>query len=527
MFNDTMLLVVDDEETICQGCQRILTPAGFRVDTATDAQEGLNLAVENEYAAVLLDIRMPQMDGIEFLERLRKTKPDVPVIIITGYPSIASAAAAMQLGAVDYVMKPFTPRAITRAVGRLLGSQDIKEQSEPGPGPPSAQPWIPVAQEFRYWHESWFQPLKGGALRVGAMLPRARGGTVEAVWPPRVGWTVYQGLPLAGATITGSFHLTVPSPISGVVAARNNLLFERPSVLWDDPCGNGWIACVRPTRLEKETGNCKLRQVVLANANKTSAREQSKQLLSLGCQVTIAESPGDVGPALQQHPDCNVLIVDTESFEEHGPGLVGRIKAATPSTKIVAIASRRCRWESAYREQGIFYYAVDPFGDNEIVDIIDAVFRPQAPRHPQAKHRTDSSQSVGRICITTRAGKRVGLVAENGLLRRDLGLGRHIMQRLADETCAVKTMSGTGSISTAIHEATSTCERALILLARDVGRLPGSLVREEFVPASEKKAGKATTLIIQRASSRDDPLDFDARTTGALAEHIVHELTLP
>lgn len=526
MFNDTKLLVVDDEETICRGCQRVLTAKGYQVETVNDARRGLNLAVEHDYAAVLLDIRMPQMNGFEFLEKLRETKPDVPVIIITGYPDVASAASAMRLGAVDYVTKPFTPGIITRSVQRLLRPREIEKPTEYGDVSSSIPRCVPVAQEFRYWGESWFQPVKGKAPRVGAMLPRAPGGTVEAVWPPRVGWMVYQGLPLAGVTIAGRSHITVPSPISGEIVASNELLFENPSVLWDDPCGNGWIARIRPTRFEEEAKSCKLRRVVLANGDKISACEQSAQLLSLGCHVTIAEGLGDVGPALQRDPDCNVLMIAADSFDEHGPELAGRIGAAKPSMRIVVIASRRCRWESAYREQRILYYAVDPFSDDEIVDIVDAAFRPQTPRRPHVKQGQASSESVVGVCVRRPDGEQVRLVAENGLLDQELGLGRHIMHKLADRASSVETTPGSRSISTAINQATSSCEHVLILLARDVGRLPGSLVREEFVPASEQKAGKVTNLIIQRASSAGYSLDFDTRTTAALAEHIVHEMTL-
>ena len=525
MFNDATLLVVDDEDSICRGCQRILTPEGFRVETTNDAGKGLSLAAKNDYAAILLDIRMPQMDGIEFLERLRKSKQNLPVIIITGYPSVASAASAMQLGAVDYVTKPFTPRAITRAVRRVLKPREIEKDRASELALPRLRSWIPATTEFRYWDESWYQPVKGGALRIGAMLPRAQGGTVEAVWTPRVGWNVYQGLPLAGATIKGSLHFTVPSPVTGEVVASNDLLLECPTLLWDDPCGNGWIACVRPTRFEEEAKNCKLRRVILANADQALARQQSAQLQSLGCHVTIAENLGSVGPALQQNPDCNVLMMHADSFGEHGPELVARIKAATPSIRTVVLASRGCKWESTYREEKIFYYAVDPFADTEIVDIVDAAFRPQMPRRPRNKQRRAPSTSMGRICLTKRDGEKTVLVAEKGLLQRDLGLGLHIIDRLADQGDSVETAPDRRDISNAIEEAACSCTQVLILLARDLGRLPGSLVREESAPAPHGGTGTVTTLIAQCASYAGDPLDFDLRTTASLAEHIVHEMT--
>ena len=126
MIGDMRLLVVDDEDTICRGCQRIFSREGFRVETSADAQEGLELAEGNDYAAILLDLKMPGMDGIRFLEELRKTKPDVPVIIMTGYGDVPSAASAMRLGAADYITKPFKPEEITQAVRRLLRPEDTE-----------------------------------------------------------------------------------------------------------------------------------------------------------------------------------------------------------------------------------------------------------------------------------------------------------------------------------------------------------------------------------------------------------------
>ena len=134
MLNDTRMLVVDDEEVICHSCRRLFSRQGFRVETSSDALEGLSLAISNDYAVILLDIKMPVLDGIQFLQALRKTKPDVPVILVTGYPSAQTRATAERLGATDYVSKPFTPEQITRAV------QERLNHSPKGRGPrPSAR----------------------------------------------------------------------------------------------------------------------------------------------------------------------------------------------------------------------------------------------------------------------------------------------------------------------------------------------------------------------------------------------------
>src|SRR3974390_3058874 len=123
MSDALKLLVVDDEEVICEGCRRIFNRQGFEVEKCSDACQGLSLAKQNNYSAILLDIKMPTMDGIAFLESLRQQKADVPVVLMTGYPSIPNAASAIRLGASDYVTKPFTPEEISQAVHRPLQSQ--------------------------------------------------------------------------------------------------------------------------------------------------------------------------------------------------------------------------------------------------------------------------------------------------------------------------------------------------------------------------------------------------------------------
>lgn len=120
MFDTPTLLVVDDEGGICRACRRILKQAGFRVHVSRDARIGLGRAIAEDYSAILLDIKMPEMDGFQFLEQLHKEKQDLPVVMMTGYPSIRIAASVVRLGASDYITKPFTPEQITKSVRRML-----------------------------------------------------------------------------------------------------------------------------------------------------------------------------------------------------------------------------------------------------------------------------------------------------------------------------------------------------------------------------------------------------------------------
>lgn len=114
------LLVVDDEEVICESCRRIFGGQGFRVDTSTDPRTGLRMAEQNHYDIIVLDVKMPQMDGIRFLERLREIKSAVPVVMISGRTGEAADAAVARFGSAQYLAKPFTPSEIMQAVRRSM-----------------------------------------------------------------------------------------------------------------------------------------------------------------------------------------------------------------------------------------------------------------------------------------------------------------------------------------------------------------------------------------------------------------------
>ncbi|OHB66021.1 MAG: hypothetical protein A2V70_13305 [Planctomycetes bacterium RBG_13_63_9] len=132
MFDTPTLLVVDDEGDVCRACRRILRQAGFRVHVSRDARIGLGRAIAEDYSAVLLDVQMPEMDGFQFLELLHNEKQDLPVVIMTGYPSIPTAVSAVRLGASGYITKPFTPEQITQSVRRMLDSGQMERPCPEG-----------------------------------------------------------------------------------------------------------------------------------------------------------------------------------------------------------------------------------------------------------------------------------------------------------------------------------------------------------------------------------------------------------
>ncbi len=112
------VLVIDDEESIRAGCGQTLGEQGYRVLTAENGAEGLSLFERESFDIVILDLKMPGIDGMDVLSRIRELDPGIVVVVITGYATVESAVEAMKLGAYDFLPKPFTPEALLAIVAR-------------------------------------------------------------------------------------------------------------------------------------------------------------------------------------------------------------------------------------------------------------------------------------------------------------------------------------------------------------------------------------------------------------------------
>jgi two-component system, NtrC family, nitrogen regulation response regulator NtrX len=100
------ILIIDDEKAIRKTLCEILSYEGYKMDEAGDGEEGLKKFREKDYDVILCDIKMPKIDGIEFLEKAKETNPDIPIIMISGHGTIETAVEAVKKGAYDYISKP-------------------------------------------------------------------------------------------------------------------------------------------------------------------------------------------------------------------------------------------------------------------------------------------------------------------------------------------------------------------------------------------------------------------------------------
>ncbi len=110
------VLVIDDELIITKSCERTLIPEGYEVRIAASGKEGIKFLEKESFGVILLDLKMPDMDGIEVLKVIMERWHDTKVIIITGYSTVETAVQALRLGAFNHIEKPFTPNALLAAV---------------------------------------------------------------------------------------------------------------------------------------------------------------------------------------------------------------------------------------------------------------------------------------------------------------------------------------------------------------------------------------------------------------------------
>jgi len=118
------VLVIDDEAIVRISSKRTLAPEGYEVKLAESGKEGIEILGNETFDLILLDLKMPDMDGIEVLKVIMERWPGTKVIIVTGYSTVETAVQALRLGAYNHIEKPFTPDSLLTAVREAFEQKD-------------------------------------------------------------------------------------------------------------------------------------------------------------------------------------------------------------------------------------------------------------------------------------------------------------------------------------------------------------------------------------------------------------------
>lgn len=124
------ILIVDDEDVICSVIARRLQKEGYLCETANNGKQGLNLFYRESFSLIISDIKMPEMNGIEFLKRVKSIHPKMRFIILTAFPDIDLAVDAIRLGANDFILKPADLELVVFSVKRVLESKRLEDEIE-------------------------------------------------------------------------------------------------------------------------------------------------------------------------------------------------------------------------------------------------------------------------------------------------------------------------------------------------------------------------------------------------------------
>jgi CheY-like chemotaxis protein/glycine cleavage system H lipoate-binding protein len=245
------VLVIDDEKVVLDAIRRILRQSDLEIDTAQSAAAALELLATSSYKLVITDLMMPGMDGLQLLRHLRDSGVKTAAIMITGYPSIQTALYAKQLGAFEYVTKPFTRQELRSVVIRAIRAEAV--------GGPQAEPVSPSVAGVPIYYlpaHSWAKIEPDGTVRLGMARTFALTvGEIARLQLPGRGDLVEQGRECAVVQATDGVDHSVHSPLSGTVLEINTDVLDNPSLASRDPEHVGWLLRLMPKDLDAELPN--------------------------------------------------------------------------------------------------------------------------------------------------------------------------------------------------------------------------------------------------------------------------------
>jgi len=262
------ILAVDDEEIILDSFRKILVLAGYSIDTVERGSEVLGLIRQNDYDFVFTDLRMPEMDGVEVTKAVKHLRPDIDVIVITGFASIETAVETVKFGAVDYIQKPFAEDELLEFVKTaLIRRQDnLEKQMRPKirlikPGTSESRSKFELnvpGGVFISPQHAWAKIELNGTVRVGLDdLIRKIFEKIDHVELPETDQEIEKGEALFSVKY-GDYILKIPSPLSGRINSVNTEHAEHPEWLAIKPFELSWMCGIEPSMLARELPGLRL-----------------------------------------------------------------------------------------------------------------------------------------------------------------------------------------------------------------------------------------------------------------------------
>ena len=529
MNHQPSILVIDDETFICESCNRIFSQAGYKVDTYINSDSGLRQALMNDYDAIVLDLKLGENDGIELLRNFRKEKPEVPVFIITGYPTEESKRMSAELGVSDYILKPFEPNELLVPVQKItykkpaVSHKTIYTQY--------TQEDIITKVNYRFFESSWFYQKSDELVLVGGHLVNSLNTSPESITLPEIGSMIYRGLPLAKVSLSNGIILIIPSAVCGKITGVNSELKKYPSILENSINKESWIAVVKPENLEEDIKASEIRKILILSKGGNEASSYFSRFNHMG-YIKINAKSINTAIAILNKGIIKVVILDAISFMDYGPEYVKRINQEFCNTKIIVVNNPNSEFETLYRENRIFYYGVNPITNSEIADVLTCAFYDKRQNIlPETNDLSLLPKTISRIRITNRYGQKVTLLAYDDILQNNGGTGRLLINKLTDRSyplevthCrTINSFSESSEMQNILNEKEKN-NRIIILRNKYLNYIPGSIIKET---EEYKNSNGAINIIITfdiQPHIDSNNNNFDNMTTRSLADLIMNDM---
>lgn len=267
------ILCVDDEEVILDSFRKILVLDGYSVDTVTNGKDALGLIQTHNYDFVFTDLKMPEMSGEEVCKSVKHIRPDIDVIIITGFATVESAVACMKYGAMDYLQKPFTEDELLNNVSTFLikRTNRIKSKLKPAVHIVSEEIQHGLTDElsipggvFISKNHVWVSLTQEGRAKVGIDdFVNKIVTQIKSIEFPNLGMNVKAGQTLFNLNL-GNRTIHFTAPLSGKIVKINETLKQDLSLLEETPYNENYICLIEPDNLDDELKELKIGKSAVA-----------------------------------------------------------------------------------------------------------------------------------------------------------------------------------------------------------------------------------------------------------------------
>jgi len=262
------IICVDDEPIILDSFRKILVLDGYSVDTVENGREALHLLKTHHYDFLFTDLKMPIMDGVEVTKATRALRPDVDVVIITGFASVETAVETMKYGAVDYIQKPFTEDELLKFTHSAHVKREARIRKELKPKVHISH--LHNAEDFKSGefaipggvfispNHCWVAVESDGNVKVGIDdFAKKILGEIDDIEMPNLGMKATKGAVLFSVK-QKKRTLSFVAPVSGVVTQINTNLKENMDSLQITSYDTNWICSIDADNLDNELQELKI-----------------------------------------------------------------------------------------------------------------------------------------------------------------------------------------------------------------------------------------------------------------------------